>query len=44
MLLWDVDVRATLRIVQYEDILDEIFPIRQPAPRIVLRERRSMKI
>jgi hypothetical protein len=44
MVLSDVDVRATLRIVRDEDTLVEIFPSGQPVPRIALRARLSMKI
>jgi len=44
MVLSDVIVTATTRIVQDEDILVAIFPIGQRAPRIVLRVRLSMKI
>ena len=44
MLLSDVDVMATLRIVPGEDTLVAIFPIDRPVPRNVLRARHSMKI
>ena len=39
MVLSDVDVMATLRIVPDEDTLVEIFPTGQPVPRSVLRAR-----
>jgi hypothetical protein len=39
-----VDARAILRIVRDEDFLVAKFPIDQPVPRNVLRERPSMKI